>query len=242
MKKYLNFAYRTTQRGSVELVMALIDLSNSMLSDDWPPSRKAAATRANIELVQVKAQQHPDDIVGIIGFGTDAKVLHPPVCLREGAGSLCRALDNLPSMGETNFKAALELAELCLFGKSGSKAALPGKGISGFLSWLLYNQHPASNYIRQNLPSGDCIWRIILLTDGDYNEGGSPLNFASRLKDAGVVIDCIGIGGSPGEVKLEKIEEVASRNPDGSLRYCWIGDQQKLIKKFQSLAHHIRPA
>jgi Mg-chelatase subunit ChlD len=140
MKKYLNFAYRSIKEALIEFLVILIDLSNSMLSDDWPPSRKAAATKANIELIKIKAQQHPDDIVGIIGFGTDAKVLHPPVCLREGTGSLCQALKSLPDMNWTNFTAALELAEACLFGKFGSKAALPGKGISGFLSWLLYGR------------------------------------------------------------------------------------------------------
>ena len=82
--------------------------------------------------------------------------------------------------------------------------------------------------------------RIIMLTDGEHNQGGSPVEIASRLKNAGVVIDCIGIGGSPEDVDEELLKQIASRNPDGSVRYCFIGDQSQLLRKYQTLAHHIR--
>jgi hypothetical protein len=238
---YLNFAYRTLKRGLTEFVMILIDLSNSMNNDDWQPSRKAGASKANIELIKVKTQHFPNDIVGIIGFGTNAQVLHPPIRLCEGADSLCRVLNRLPDMNWTNFTAALELAETCLFGKPVTKTTPPNRGLCGFLSWLLYDQQGLdSNYIKEISKEGNYIRRIILLSDGDYNEGGSPIKVARILKNKGVVIDCIGIGGSPDEVEVEKIKEVASRNSDGSLRYCFIGDQQSLIRKYESLAHHIR--
>ena len=81
-----------------------------------------------------------------------------------------------------------------------------------------------------------------MLTDGEYNQGGSPIPVASRLKKAGVIIDCIGIGGSPGDVDEELLKEIASCNPDGSIRYCFIGDQQELLRKYETLAHHIKIA
>ena len=65
---------------------------------------------------------------------------------------------------------------------------------------------------------------------------------ARRLKDKGVIVDCIGIGGNPAEVNEADLMKIASKNPDGSIRYCFIGDQQELIKKYENLAHHIRPA
>ena len=37
------------------------------------------------------------------------------------------------------------------------------------------------------------------------------------------------------------LKKIASRNTDGSIRYCFIGDQQTLIKKYETLAKHIRP-
>lgn len=145
-------------------------------------------------------------------------------------------------MGWTNFRAALKLAEACLFGKSTpARNSTGSKAGSGFLSWLLYDQPlRPSKYIKQSSSSGNCTKRVILLTDGNYNYDGSPLRIAHRLKDAGVVIDCIGIGGSPEDVEDEKLKGIASRNTDGSARYCFIADQQNLIRKYEELAHHIR--
>jgi len=241
--KYLNLANHVRAGDSPEFLATLIDLSNSMESDDWKPTRKAGAIKANKELIRVKAQNHPQDKVAIIGFGTNAELLHDPVCLSDGLRSLNRTLRRLPSMGWTNFRAALELAEACLFGRPVSaRKNTSGSGRSGFLSWLLYDQLPqASHHIRENSPSDSWVKRIILLTDGDYNKGGSPLRAAKRLKDAGVVIDCIGIGGGSEDVEEEKLKGIASRNTDGSVRYCFIGDKYELIRKYESLAHHIRP-
>jgi hypothetical protein len=242
--KYLNFANRVLKNIVSEILITIIDLSGSMGDDDWKPSRKAGATKANIELIKMKAQCHPQDRVAIIGFGTKAEVLHEPVCLTDGMKSLCSALEGPPDMGSTNFTAALTLAEACLFGKSVSAGNGIGRKITGIFSQLLYgppSQH--TNPAGGISPSNDCLRRIILLTDGDYNRGGSPLQVASRLKKAGVVIDCIGIGGSPEAVNESALKEIASRNPgDGSIRYCFIGDQQELIRRYESLAHHIRPA
>jgi len=241
--KYLNLAAHVVKNMMLEILIIIIDLSGSMNIDDWKPSRKAGAIKANKELIKVKAKHHPQDMVGIIGFGTMAEVLHEPVCLANEVGSLNRALKRLPDLGYTNFNAALELAETCLFEKSvQDKKDIASKGVRSFLSWLLYDPPTkSSHYIKENSPNNGCVRRIILLTDGDWNEGGSPLRIARRLKDAGVVIDCIGIGGSPEDVEADKLRPIASRNSDGSIRYCFIGDQQQLIKKYESLAHHIRP-
>jgi len=241
--EYLNLANHVQTGNLPEFLMTLIDLSGSMDSDDWKPSRKAGAIKANKELIRVKAKHHPQDRVGIVGFGTEAELLHEPVCLADELYSLYRALKRLPDMGLTNFTAALELAEACLFGRPvQARKNVGGKGVRGFLSWLLYDQPTqSSQYIKENSPNNGCVRRIIFLTDGDYNEGGSPLKVANRLEDAGVVIDCIGIGGSREDVEEEKLKEIASRNTDGSIRYCFIGDQNELIRKYESLAHHIRP-
>jgi len=222
----------------------LVDLSGSMASDDWKPSRNAGAAKANMELTKVKAKHHPQDRVGIVGFGSKADILHEPVCLTDGLKSLNSALEKPPEMGRTNFTAALTLAEACLFGKSVSAGNGIGRRITGIFSRFIYD--PPSQHINPtggNSPGNNCLRRIILLTDGDHNEGKPPLQVASRLKRAGVVIDCIGIGGSPEAVNESLLKEIASRNPDdGSIRYCFIGDQQELIRRYESLAHHIRPA
>ena len=240
--KYLSFANRIIHSRCIEILMVIIDLSGSMDTDDWKPSRKAGAAEANRALIRVKAERYPKDQVGIIGFGNQARLLHEPVSLAVGEENLYRALESLPSMGWTNFKAALQLAEACLFGNSDYlQHKEESKSFSAILSNLLYGT-PVSNsdHMRESTATPEAL-RIIMLTDGDYNKGGSPLKVAKRLKDAGVVIDCIGIGGSSEDVAEDKLKAIASRNPDGSVRYCFIGDRQDLIRKYESLAHNIRP-
>lgn len=241
--KYLSFANRVLSDILSEILIMIIDLSASMDTQDWKPSRKAGAIEANKELIRVKAQYHPQDKVGIIGFGTKAEILHEPVCAADSAGSLCQALKNPPSMGTTNFTAALELAETCLFGNTAVlKKYNRGKGLSRFFSELLYGPvQQSSDCIKESSATTETANRIILLTDGHHWDGPSPLRIAQRLKSAGVIVDCIGIGGSPTDVDESRLKKIASCNPDGSIRYCFIGDQQDLIRKYESLAHHIRP-
>lgn len=81
-----------------------------------------------------------------------------------------------------------------------------------------------------------------MLTDGEHLGDGNPVNIAKRLKSIGVTIDCIGIGGSPDDVDERLLRQIASRDADGSIRYCFIGDQEQLIQKYQTLAHHIQVA
>lgn len=238
--KYLNFANPVSGNGKPEFLMTLIDLSPSMDDDDWKPTRKAGAIAANTELIKAKAKCHPQDKLGIIGFSRHAWLLHDPVCLRNGTESLLRVLEN-PSGGySTNFTDALELAESCLFDVKRKPA---NKFFSKMLTGLIYeaDQDPVVPTNPFGNGAGE-LKRIILLTDGEHNGSESPQPVADRLKNAGVVIDCIGIGGTPTDVDEQLLNTIASRNSDGTIRYCFIGDQQALIRKYETLARHIRPA
>ena len=74
--KYLNSANPVSGNGKPQFLMTLIDLSPSMGVRDWKPSRREGAIKANIELIELKAKYHPHDMVGVIGFGSHAKLLH----------------------------------------------------------------------------------------------------------------------------------------------------------------------
>lgn len=236
--KYLNCANHIGQGGGTETLITLIDLSPSMNETDWKPTRKAGAVKANKELLKIKRKHHHNDRMGIIGFGGTAKILHDPVRVANACKSLQRSLDEAEGSCGTNFTAALKLAEACFFGKK-----VPSRAGKGFFSKMICELlfEPDQNVSKKTQPLPG-LKRIIMLTDGEYNEGGSPIHVASRLKNAGVVLDCIGIGGSPNDVDEVILKKIASRNPDGSVRYCFIGDQEELIKKYETLAHHIRIA
>lgn len=232
--KYLDFANRIQSNEVSETLMTLIDLSPSMDSDDWKPTRKAGAITANKELIKIKLKSHPHDRMGIIGFGYNARLLHAPICISKGIQGLQRALINPNGSGGTNFTVALALAENYFLGRVNQPA-------SNFFTRMLseiFIEHE-----NHKLPVGkddSSLKRIIMLTDGEHNGSISPLAIASRLKNAGVIIDCIGIGGGPKDVDEKLLKQIASRNADDSVRYCFIGDQQKLLRKYQTLAHHIR--
>jgi len=232
--RYLDSANRIQANKATETLLNLIDLSPSMEDDDWKPSRKAGAIAANEELIANKLKYHSEDRMGIIGFSGNAELLHPPVCLGKGENSLRKALRRADGSGGTNFTAALTLAEMCFFN-------IPIKSHDNSLLRVL-----SEIFIEPDVPkpapvrNKHSLYRIIMLTDGEHNQGGSPLKIAARLKKAGVVIDCIGIGGSAEKIDEILLKQIASVNPDGSIRYCFIGDQKQLLQEYQTLARHIR--
>jgi len=83
--------------------------------------------------------------------------------------------------------------------------------------------------------SGARTARVLLLTDGHANEGGDPEPVAKKLKQFGVQLDIIGIGGSPSEVNEEQLRRMASV-VDGERRYWFIKNVPMLVKKFEALA------
>ncbi len=231
--KYLNFANSVSGNNRPEIVMSLIDFSPSMDYSDYKPTRKDGAIKANYELLKIKHRNYPSDKMGIIGFGGTAKLLQPAVSVSQGIKNIENALNKPFYSSGTNFTAALTLAGDHLFNKS-TKLNKPS-----FLRTLsqMFFEFEDSKFYEAN---DGILRRVIMLTDGEYNRGGRPLQIASELKDAGVIIDCIGIGGSPKDVDEVILKQIASKNPDGSIRYCFIGDQQQLIRKYQSLAKNIR--
>jgi hypothetical protein len=85
------------------------------------------------------------------------------------------------------------------------------------------------------LKNSHSIGHVVLLSDGWNNTGKNPRTLADKLK-VHAVIDCIGIGGKRSSVDELLLKCIASSYPDGSKRYRWIGDKQKLVRHFHNLA------
>ena len=233
--KYLNFANPIKSNEQPETLLTLIDLSGSMEISDMKPTRRAAAIKANQEIVKAKALHHRNDKIGVIGFQDSAKLLLAPTPSYR-IGNLEKTIDNAVLTGGTDFVAPLELAYSCFFGRA---ITASGNPITKILSSFFFE--PCIDKCLSITSGNDkTTKRIIMLTDGEHLGDDNPTNIATKLKKAGVIIDCIGIGGSPKDVDEKLLKQIASRNADGSIRYCFIGDQQKLLRKYQTLAHHIR--
>ncbi len=111
--------------------------------------------------------------------------------------------------------------------------------LASYLKELLVE--PAdSNPGKRNGNHSSMTRRVILLTDGDHNEGGSPAKIAKRLKNAGVIIECIGIAGQSSEVNETLLKKIASLDEQGNPRYCFIGDTANLIKQYKKMSYHIK--
>ena len=88
--------------------------------------------------------------------------------------------------------------------------------------------------IFENEPVSNRSRHTILQTDG---QGGEPLAVAAELKEGlGVVIDVVGIGGSPREVNEALLRQVATTEPDGSSHYRFVKDPQTLCEHYRRLA------
>jgi len=238
MRSYLSLASRAVNGLRPERVILVLDHSGSMEEGDWHPSRLDAAIEASEALIHLKVEKHPDDEVGVIAFSTRASVVHSPVRVSRAADSMVRALRRLSPGSSTNITAGLKLAEELLVADTIRAGRGPCKTVGTWLSWLLCEPRPQAPAPKPVRPA----YRIIVLTDGEHNEGAGPYGIASRLKTKGTVIDCIGIGGTPKAVNERMLKKIASKQPDGHPRYCFIGDKEKLILKFRELAAHIRPA
>ena len=88
------------------------------------------------------------------------------------------------------------------------------------------------------LQSSRCLGQVVLLTDGCHNTGPEPHDISEKLKKR-AIIECVGIGGSPEDVDEELLRYIASPYPDGSKRYRWIGDKERLAQHFHNLAGRI---
>jgi hypothetical protein len=243
MEKYLNFAKRS-ENHRPEVLLTLIDFSDSMDINDYKPSRIKGAIKANIKLITTKAKQYPNDRAGIIVFHSRARILHDLVKLSDGAESLCRSLKQYRDSGATDFTKPLEIAESIFFARSPSLQKNRKGIITKFLSEFLFetNENCPTRHIKKaSCTENDITRRIIMLTDGEHNGGGSPVKVAERIKSKGVIIECVGIAGDRKDVDEQILKKIASRDENGTPRYCFIGDSETLLRKYESMAHHIRP-
>lgn len=238
--KYLQTAKRQRE-DIIEIVYMLVDISGSMYIDDYRPSRLEGAIEANMKFIETKVRLHPEDRVGIIGFDGRGYLLCPDVPVGEGIERLSRSFKrDSGDGGGTDFTSALKLAEKCLFGTYSSVGGI-GSEVSRFFKNLFMEPTP-SGMKPQHVPPADKAFnrRIVMLTDGQHNGFGDPVRIAMQLKNSKVTIECIGIAGIPENVDERMLKKIASIDENGNPRYYFIKDTSELVRKYESMAHHLR--
>lgn len=96
-------------QGATVEIMA-VDISGTMEIEDYPPSRLAGAKKAGTQFLQRLASVNPSAAVGIVSFGTKAKVVCQPLGVKENLTKLKESLGRLRIDGCTNISDALKVA------------------------------------------------------------------------------------------------------------------------------------
>ncbi|VGO23205.1 VWA domain-containing protein [Pontiella sulfatireligans] len=231
-RSFHNFATAAQKLARKVCTIILIDVSPSMEAPDYPPSRLMAAIAAIIDLLGIKLERHPDDYVGIVKFSGSASIVQSPLPVGSQFEVLKHAaLNGLTVGGYTNIAAGLKCAAEAL----SHHCPVPDRKGGAIKEFFLGLDRGTAPSDASELKCG-IQGHVILLTDGDHNCPGFPRDWGKRLKDAGVVIDCIGIGGSPSQVNECLLRDIASVDESGRPRYRFIDDRDALLMEFHEMA------
>ena len=175
-------------------------------------------------MLHEKIKHRPHDKMGVVGF-SDNGIRVCKLTKVSDSKKIFRSLRNLHVIGGTNFVAGLRTARKMFEKETGFSRPKQG------MHQLLFGQTKpeATNRIAKFVP------HAIFLSDGQHNGNDNPILAAEKLKQLGVILDCIGIGGSPAAVDETRLKAMASVGPNGP-RYRFIGDSHALIQDFRRMA------
>ncbi len=196
-------------------IILTIDTSGSMAADDLKPSRMEAAKRAARAFVQ----HQPKTVrIGVVSFSDDAFLVQPPTTDQD---SVLAAIDRLYPQRGTAIGRGLVVSVGAIYETLGVKsadtsaaAAAPdpnGQGVTGSSSPSVglggsngpdFGQSfsdalpPAPPGAQSALASST----IVLLTDGENNQGPDPLDLSQQIAQRGIRVYTVGIGSAEGSV------------------------------------------
>ena len=169
-----------SQRSTVILT---IDISGSMRAQDLEPSRLDAAKTAARAFVE----NQPRDVrIGVVAFSATAALVQPPTKDRE---DVLDAIDRLRTQRGTSVGSGLLVSLEAVFEN-------PDADRSSASVDLLAQPDPASAP-PPVAPGSYTQAVVVLLSDGQSNQGPDPLEIADQFADRGVRVFTVGVG-SPG--------------------------------------------
>ena len=86
----------------------ILDVSPSMLDEDWPPTRLAAAQNSAKQFAETLRRSSPDSSIALIAYGGTARV-QLPLTLVRNEGAIVLAIDSMKVCNCTNIHAGLAL-------------------------------------------------------------------------------------------------------------------------------------
>jgi Ca-activated chloride channel family protein len=172
-----------SQESTIVLVM---DVSGSMRAEDMQPNRMEAAQAAAKAFVE---KQRRGVKIGVVTFSSHAAVVQEPTVDHEKALS---AIERLRTQRGTAIGSAILTALDTVLGRTGEQALGADIG-SRDLAERLTVENPIE-------PGSHPFGVIVLLSDGQSNQGPDPLEVVDRTAGLGVRIFTIGMGTPAGSV------------------------------------------
>ena len=163
-------------------VILAFDISRSMAATDLAPTRMEAAVSAATDFVR---QQPAGVVVGVVAFSDSGVSVQQPTSDQE---TVIAAIARLKPQRGTSLGRGIEA----------SLAAID-RAFAGPTVDYYSNRSPAPTPTRTAVPAGTHAPAVIvLLTDGEDNQGPDPLEAARAAADQGIRIFTVGIGSESG--------------------------------------------
>jgi Ca-activated chloride channel homolog len=165
-------------------VILTVDVSGSMRAEDLKPNRMEAAKAAARAFVD----KQPDNVkIGVVSFSAHAALIQEPTVDRE---KVLAAINRLRTQRGTAVGSGILTSLEAILMPDGRKDAAASRiGPSG----PLFDNSPRTS-------DGYAPAVIVLLTDGQSNQGPSPMDMAAEAAAAGIRIFTVGVGSKAGSV------------------------------------------
>lgn len=184
--------------GAEGVVILAIDVSGSMSANDMDPNRMEAAKSAARAFVQ----QQPDGVrIGVVSFSDNAFVVQAPTADQE---AVIAAINRLNTQRGTAIGRGLLTSLNAIFETSGTDAPF---------AWQTPTPTPTP------LPKGTYTPAVIvLLSDGQSNQGPDPVEVAQAVAARGVRVYTVGLGTPQGTVLRIQGRAIHVRLDEATLR------------------------
>ena len=188
-----------SEEGTVILTM---DTSGSMQADDINPTRMDAAKAAARTFVQ----HQPKSVrIGVVSFSDNAFVVQSPTTDQD---SVIAAINRLYPQRGTAIGRGLQASMNAIFDVP------PGDNPNPFAT-----SGASAEPSPTPVPKGQFVPAIvILLTDGENNQGPDPADIAGQLADRGVRIYTVGIGSPEGSILKIQGRSIRTRLDEDTLK------------------------
>jgi Ca-activated chloride channel homolog len=172
-----------SNRGTVILA---VDISGSMRATDIQPSRIDAAKEAAQTFVQ---KQPPRVRIGVVAFSGTSDLVQAPTTGRQ---EVLAAIDRLRTQRGTAIGSGILVSLDAIFEDTQQQQPSPDEVGDPLVSTEPTPEMPPM------APGSDTSAVIVLMSDGQSNQGPDPLEAAQKAADRGIRIYTVGIGSEQG--------------------------------------------